>query len=106
DLPPALTIAPGDTVRLRTLDAAWNIKPRLASPYEVPPEKFAPRIPERDSGHALCGPIAIRSAEPGMALGVRIDTIRPGTWGWTAAGGWESPLNKRLGVTEDEAYLL
>lgn len=106
DLPPALTIDPGDTVRFRTLDAAWNIKPRRAPPSEVPPEKFAPRIPERDGGHAMCGPIAIRGAEPGMTLGVRIDAIRPGTWGWTSAGGWESPLNRRLGVTEAERYLL
>jgi len=106
DLLPALTIDPGDTVRFRTLDAAWNIKPRRAPPAEDPPEKLAPRIPERDGGHAMCGPIAIRGAEPGMALGVHIDAIRPGTWGWTSAGGWESPLNRRLGVTEAEIYLL
>ena len=67
ELPPALTIDPGDTVRLRTLQAGWATGPR---PSDRPGDRapsFAPRDPERDDGHALCGPIAIRGAEPGMA---------------------------------------
>ncbi len=106
DLSPVLTIDPGDTVRFRTLDAGWNLEPRRSARPEDRPRKFAPRDPERDKGHALCGPVAIRGAEPGMALGVHIDALRPGPWGWTAAGGWESPLNRRLGVTDAETFLL
>jgi len=106
DLPPALTIDPGDTVRFRTLDAGWNLEPRRSTRPEDRSRKFAPRIPERDSGHALCGPVAIRGAQPGMTLGVTIASLRTGAWGWTAAGGWESPLNRRLGVTEGETFLL
>jgi acetamidase/formamidase len=98
-LPPVLTIAPGDTVRYRTLDAGWNLEPRRSVIEEERPRKFAPRDPEVDSGHALCGPIAIRGAEPGMALAVRIDHLRVGAWGWTAIGGWSSPVNDRLRVS-------
>jgi acetamidase/formamidase len=98
DLPPALTIDPGDTVRFRTLDAGWNLEPRRSADPADQPRKFAPRVAERDDGHALCGPVAVRGARPGMTLGVRIDSLRTGAWGWTAAGGWESSLNRRLDV--------
>lgn len=96
ELPPVLTIDPGDTVRFRTLDAGWGLEPPSAP--DQPRRRFAPRDPELDDGHALCGPIAIRSAQPGMTLEVQIDLVQPGTWGTTYAGGWPSELNKRLGV--------
>lgn len=96
DLPPALTIDPGDTVILRTLDSGWGLEPhhRDASPRR----KFEPRQPDLDTGHALCGPIAVRGAEPGMTLAVHIDEIRVGTHGATFAGGWDHPVNQRLGL--------
>ncbi len=100
DLPPALTIDPGDTVQVRTLDAAWNIAPRTSSNPDERPPKFTPRDPQRDAGHALCGPIAIRGAEVGMTLAVHLDAIVPGSWGWTSAGGWSSRVNERLGVVD------
>ena len=50
--------------------------------------RVEPRDPAKDSGHALCGPIAIEGAEPGMTLEIEIGAIVPGTWGWTFAGGW------------------
>src|SRR5438105_2168571 len=65
DWPPILTIEHGDSVCFRTLDAGWG----LEGP-EVPRKHFEPRIPERGDGHALCGPIAIRGAQPGMMLEV------------------------------------
>lgn len=105
-LAPILTIDSGDTVCVRTLDAAWHLEPRHTSnPSEVT-RKVSPRDPERDDGHALCGPIAIRGAEPGMVLGVRIDSITLDRWGWTAAGGWQSPLNSRLGVADAGTFLV
>lgn len=97
DLPPILTIDPGDTVVFRTIDAGWGL--------EIPHDdgtaraKFEPRT-EDDSGHALCGPVFIRGAQPGMTLAVHIDALRVGSYGWTGAGGWHTPLNDRLGVSE------
>ncbi|MBA2679791.1 MAG: acetamidase/formamidase family protein [Ktedonobacteraceae bacterium] len=98
DLPPALTIDPGDTVRFRTLDAGWGLEPRPA--YNVPGRMFSPRVPERDDGHALCGPVEIRGAQPGMVLEVRIEDIRPGRWGWTTSGVRQNELTRKLGIHE------
>ncbi|MFN8375060.1 MAG: hypothetical protein U0694_19560 [Anaerolineae bacterium] len=57
DLPPVLTIDSGDTVIFRTMDAGWNTTDSKIgiTPYE-------PRDPEKDSGHALCGPVFVRGA--------------------------------------------
>ena len=35
---------------------------------------------------------------------IRLETIRPGAWGWTAAGGWPSEVNDRLGVADAESH--
>jgi acetamidase/formamidase len=88
DLPSALTIDPGDTVRLRTLDGDWVIEdpttfPEIPHSIEALGQRYAPRQPERDDGHALCDPIAIRGALPGMVLAIHINQIVPGTWGWS-----------------------
>jgi acetamidase/formamidase len=104
DLAPALTIASGDTVCYRTLDAGWNLEPPKLD--RTPCQKFSPRGGERDDGHALCGPVAIAGAQPGMVLEVAIDVVEPGDWGWTHAGGWPSELNKQLGVADGPEHLL
>ncbi len=106
ELDPVLTIDSGDTVRFETLDAGWNLEPRRSPLHDEHPRRFEPREPGRDDGHALCGPVAIRGARTGMTLAVRIGRLRVGTWGFTAGGGWASPLNVRLGVVDDGAYLL
>ena len=97
DRAPIFTIASGESARFRTLDAGWN----LDGP-EPPRPKFEPRDPETDNGHALCGPVAIAGAQPGMTLEIHVDAIQPGTWGWQAAGGWASPTNTALGVAEGD----
>jgi acetamidase/formamidase len=74
DLEPVLTIDPGDSVRLSTPNAGWWLESR---------EQFEPRDDELDAGHALAGPIEVRGAQVGQVLSVRIDTIRPGSWGIT-----------------------
>lgn len=94
DLPPVLTIDSGDTVRFQTLDARWFVQPGNDGGAPVP---FEPREPTLDTGHALCGPIAIRGAEPGMSLEVAIGELQTVTWGWNLAAGRDSPLNARLG---------
>lgn len=100
DLAPVLAIDPGDTVRYRTIDAGWSVGPPPTPGEEGP--KFEPRDGSKDSGHALCGPVEVRGAQPGMVLEVRIDAVRTGTWGWNAAGGWANDLNKQLGVAGGE----
>ena len=64
------------------------------------------RDPPLDAGHALCGPIAVRGARPGMVLEIGIDAIEPGEWGWTRSGGWSSPVNDRLGVADGKEHML
>ncbi len=91
EYPAVLTIESGDTVRFRTLIASWILD--LA---EESPKRFEPRVKERDAGHALCGPVAIRGAQPGMTLEVQINEIRPAGWGWTGVGGRESEVNRRF----------
>lgn len=35
-----------------------------------------------------------------MTLSIHIDDLQVGSYGWTGAGGWSTPLNDRLKVTE------
>jgi acetamidase/formamidase len=106
EIAPALTIDPGDTVCFRTLDADWNIEPRRSTRHGEKPQQFWPRPMGQETGHALTGPVAIRGAQPGMTLGVHIEQIRPGAWGFTAVGGWPHAINKRFGMAEEGSYLL
>ena len=102
DLAPVLTIDSGDTVRYRTLEATWGVFDN-PHPFELPP-KLLTRDPETDAGHAICGPIEIRGAEPGMCLEVKIKVIRPGKWGWTCAAGADTPTNQRLGLADQPRH--
>jgi len=90
DLAPVLTIDPGDSVHFKTIDAEWgleNFNVTLVDPKTgPPPRETAESNIEGSTGHALCGPVYIRGAEPGMTLAVHIDSIRTGTWGWTVGG--------------------
>ncbi len=96
DLPPVLTVDSGDTVEFRTLDAGWGVEPWVS--FDVPRRQFESRVKGEDDGHALCGPVAIRGAQPGMTLAVEINDVRPGAWGACFAAGWPSSFNRRLGV--------
>jgi len=104
DVPPILEIESGDTVRFSTLDAGWGLEPNHAD--GSPRRTFEPRDGLRDRGHAMCGPVAVRGAEPGMTLEIGIGELRTGGWGWNAAGGFKSQVNDRLGVTHAETYTL
>jgi acetamidase/formamidase len=74
DLEPVLEIDSGDSVRISTPNAGW---------YLASGELFEPRDEELDAGHALAGPIAVRGADAGGTLAVRIDEVVPGPWGVT-----------------------
>ena len=79
---PVLTIESGDVVEIQTVSGnpqnleraglpAGQIQPELRQLYEgVPQESRGP------GGHLLTGPIAIRGAQPGDVLEVRIRSIR------------------------------
>lgn len=100
NLPAALTIDPGDTVRFQTLDAGWGLEPFAEQETR---QTFELRIPGLDDGHALSGPVEIRGAKPGQVLQIEIGTLIPGLWGFNAAGGTRSDdLNTYLGVAEGE----
>lgn len=98
DLPPVLTVEPGDTVSYRTLDCWWS-----AGPYPGGRNRERPRVPQYqpDYGHALIGPVAVRGARAGQTLEVRIDAVVPAAWGTTVAGGWPSDFNRSYGVEEE-----
>ncbi len=103
DLAPILTIQPGDTVIYRTLDAGWN-EYDLADPFSRPAK--IPHDRERDSGHALCGPIAIVGAQPGMTLAIHLKAIRSGTHGFSVGGGFQSYWNERLGLVDEPEWFV
>ncbi|KIF79275.1 acetamidase [Streptomyces sp. 150FB] len=101
ELPPVLSVDPGDTVVVHSLDSSGHLE-RQKTPGEPTPRMFGTR-----RGHCLAGPIAVRGAEPGMALAVHLESLRPDGWGFTAAGRGDTPLNRRLGMMEiDPAWLL
>lgn len=100
DLPPIMSIDSGDSVIYRTLDAGWGVEPHASVGGER--RTFEPRDKELDRGHALCGPIEIRGARPGMTLEISIEEVRPDKWGTTFAGGWNHEVNRYFGVTEDK----
>jgi acetamidase/formamidase len=94
DLPPVLTIDPGDTVVVRSLDAGGHLERQLTPGVDRSLMFNARR------GHVLTGPIAIRGAEPGMMLAIRLVNLRPDTWGFTNAAARDTPLNRRLGLAD------
>jgi acetamidase/formamidase len=104
DLPPVLSIEPGDSVVFSSPDAGWGIGP--PSDDGGTRERFGPRDPELDAGHPLLGPIEVRGAKAGETLAVHVDELRVGSWGLTDAGGWPSALNERLGVADGEMHRL
>jgi acetamidase/formamidase len=102
DYHPTLTINSGDSVRFSTLDALWGLEP-----FKTTGERkvFETKGLKQNSGHALCGPVAINDAEPGMVLMIKVNEIRPASWGWSFAGG-TTQVKKRLGIEDQEGYHL
>ncbi|WP_100407726.1 acetamidase/formamidase family protein [Bacillus solitudinis] len=99
---PIVTINSGDSVRYSTLDALWGIEPFKTTDNR---RVFETKGLKQNSGHALCGPIAINGAKPGMVLMIKINEIRPASWGWSFAGG-SNQFKRRLGLEEQDGYHL
>jgi acetamidase/formamidase len=101
DTPAVLTVDPGDTLIVQTLDARGHLERPQGAGQETP-RMFADR-----RGHCLAGPIAVRGAELGTTLAVHLLSMRPGRWGWTEAGSPPGDLNRALPVTSGApAFLL
>jgi len=83
-LPPVLTVAPGDRVRLHSVSGPPEVLP--GDGFFVPPELHEiHRALAPDPGpHILTGPIRIEGAKPGDVLEVRIlDVQLRQDWGYT-----------------------
>lgn len=101
DLDPVLTVAPGDTVVVHTLDSGGHLG-RPGADGTLPDRFFADA-----PGHCLVGPIAVAGAKPGQTLAVHFESLVPDDWGFTGAALRETPLNTRLGLKpEDGARLI
>jgi Predicted acetamidase/formamidase len=76
--PPRITINPGDTISIRTADSSgYQVKPGWSS------EDFE-KLFDPLKVHALTGPIAIRGAEPGDRLEIKIIAYEHQGWAWTS----------------------
>jgi formamidase len=76
DIPPAASVAPGDTVVMQTRDGLdGQLGPGLNRGPDV--------TISLDAAHALTGPVAVDGAEPGDLLEVRVLDIEPDTYGFT-----------------------
>lgn len=94
---PVLTVAPGDTVTVRSLSAAGYTE------RQPEPGVDAPTLIASRRGHCLVGPIAVEGARPGQVLAVRFDDLVPDDWGYTASGGVDTELNRALGLADPAA---
>ncbi|HEV2783091.1 MAG TPA: acetamidase/formamidase family protein [Actinophytocola sp.] len=113
ELPPRLTVRPGDTVTFETLDSSYGRIAReideLAQPGADPDLLAlisAGAYPEQSTmdhaailarGHPLTGPVAVAGAEPGDTLAVEILRVDVADWGFTAC----SSDPDRLGLLND-----
>jgi acetamidase/formamidase len=95
DLSAILTIDPGDAIAFSCPNAGWHL---------APDETFEPRDEHLDAGHALVGPIDVCGAEAGRTLVVRIDEVRPGTfgetWGHKTRVEWTLDADRGTGVDD------
>lgn len=83
---PVIEIDSGDRIAIRTVSGAEDVTPK--GDFWVPPalREIQQKVERRMlPGHILTGPVAVRGAEPGDVLEVRIIDIELGCdWGWNA----------------------
>jgi acetamidase/formamidase len=77
-IPPAVTVASGDTVEVELLDSSGG---------QLDPTSGADNLHGLDFGrlNPVTGPIAVDGAEPGDVLEIRIDELVTESWGWSAS---------------------
>ena len=76
-IPPALKVAPGDTVEFDAADASGG---------QIGPKSTVADVAALDFGklNPVTGPVHVDGAAPGDALKVTILSLQPSGWGWTA----------------------
>lgn len=99
---PILTVDSGDSIQLKTLDIEWGYSASQEDTYTI----YESREQESRPGHPMIGPIAVRNAQPGMILEVRINDIVPGWYGRNWSGGQNNWQNDVLGLIEMERVQL
>lgn len=86
--PPLLTVESGDSVVLECVSGAPDMMPPPGCGLVVPPALAAihgANPPRLGGVHILTGPVAVRGAEPGDTLAVRVDAVEFGAnWGFCA----------------------
>ena len=94
---PILIVNSGDTIMCRTLDCGWGLDPfsEDVTGRRIPLEQR--KDPVHDTGHCLIGPIAVRGAQPGQALEIRVRELVPESVGATWVGEVQEFL-PQLGV--------
>lgn len=92
----------GESFTVRTIDVGWGT--------EAPIDTVSPRakIGPLEPGIALCGPIHVRGAAPGDTLEIALDSILPGAYGYTFAGGGcgDDRIARRLGIADAPMTLI
>ena len=102
---PILEIESGDSVSFETLEGDWRWdKPE--TPATASGKRFLERVMPQDQGHALCGPVYVKGAKPGMTLKVHVDRVVPAEWGWSRVGGGDVEHLSRIGFDGEEHFLL
>lgn len=76
-LAPVLSVAPGQTVEIETVDASCEQLGPGASLLDLERLDF-------DKVNPVTGPIFIEGAEPGDAVAITFLDFKPSGWGWTA----------------------
>ncbi|MBS5645570.1 MAG: acetamidase/formamidase family protein [Clostridiales bacterium] len=103
NIPPAIRIQPGDSIEFSALEADWRTG-RCTEP-KTESGVFFPRDRETDCGQALCGPVYVEGAKPGMTLAVSVNELVPGDWGWSRVGLGNPDHLKRIRCEEGEYFL-
>jgi acetamidase/formamidase len=84
-LPPVTEIESGEIVEIETVSGSPEQLPPEGEGFYIPPEllDIHARSPRQVPGHILTGPIAVKGAEPGDVLEVKIlDVTLRQNWGW------------------------
>lgn len=104
-IPPVLRIKSGDSVIFQTLEGDWRWD-KPSEPSSTSGNPFVQRKMPYDQGHALCGPVYVEGAKPGMTLKVHVDYVIPHTWGWSRVGLGNEDHLKRIDYDGIEHFLL
>lgn len=100
-IPPVLTVESGDSVTLECLSGGLEVMPADIVQFPIPPALRAIHDANlvRIGTHMTTGPVAVRGAEPGDMLEVRIESVEPASdWGYCGIRPWAGTLPEDFDV--------